>query len=346
MSLTQSMALRVLLADESPTIKKVFQLALQDYAVDVTSVGVGIDVVPVARQFKPDIIFCDILLQKRNGYDVCAEIKNDQQLRSLPVILMWSSFMELDQDKTQAARADGDLQKPFEVQDLRQIVNQFVAKTRQQRLGGFLNFPKMPEMVDTPPAVGATQINSDGSAEPSVNQDWNMDNFDPIPAADTLNDGAEDFQELPLPPSPKMDDLDDLESETEQEWSTKSLGRFQVEPDNLSHDMAVSVPDDDGDLVLDLENDDDVQAVQPPTPQPFSQHQSQHRKTPASTLASPVPTAEPSAPVRPMSEAQIEKIVREQARALIESVVWKVVPDLATQIIEREIQRLLAEKNP
>ena len=98
------MALRVLLADESSTIKKVFQLALQDFAVDVRPVNVGVDVVPVALNFKPDIIFADVLLQKKSGYDVCAEVKQHPTLKNVPVILMWSGFMELDEDKLEAIR--------------------------------------------------------------------------------------------------------------------------------------------------------------------------------------------------------------------------------------------------
>ena len=46
------MALRVLLADESSTIKKVFQLALQDFAVDVRPVNIGVDVLKVVKSVK------------------------------------------------------------------------------------------------------------------------------------------------------------------------------------------------------------------------------------------------------------------------------------------------------
>ena len=46
-----------------------------------------------------------------------------------------------------------------------------------------------------------------------------------------------------------------------------------------------------------------------------------------------------------LSEAQLEKIIRAQSAEVIESVVWKVVPELATQIIERELNRLLKERD-
>src|SRR4051812_29388007 len=105
------MALRVLLADESSTIKKVFQLSLQDYAVEIKTVSLGTDVVTVASQFQPDVIFADILLQKKNGYEVAQELKAHSQLNRIPIVLMWSNFLEIDEDKFDACGADGKLEK-------------------------------------------------------------------------------------------------------------------------------------------------------------------------------------------------------------------------------------------
>jgi CheY-like chemotaxis protein len=135
------MALRVLLADESTTIKKVIQLTLQDFAVDVKAVHVGVDVLDVARSFEPEIIFVDVLLQKKTGYDVVRELKNDAKLKNVPVILMWSSFMELDDKLATECGADARLEKPFDAETLRQIVLQKVPKTHSQRLAHFLQFP-------------------------------------------------------------------------------------------------------------------------------------------------------------------------------------------------------------
>lgn len=135
------MALRVLLADESVTIKKVIQLALQDFAVEVKAVPVGLDVLEVSKSFQPDLVFADILLQKRSGYDVCRDLKKDAQTAAIPVILMWSSFMELDTKQVDACGADGRLEKPFEVEMLRKLVLDLVPRTRSQRLATFLEYP-------------------------------------------------------------------------------------------------------------------------------------------------------------------------------------------------------------
>lgn len=135
------MALRVLLADESVTIKKVIQLALQDFAVEVKAVPVGLDVLEVSKSFQPDLVFADILLQKRSGYEVCSDLKKDPQTAAIPVVLMWSSFMELDQRQVDASGADGRLEKPFEVEALRKLVLELVPRTRSQRLAHFLEYP-------------------------------------------------------------------------------------------------------------------------------------------------------------------------------------------------------------
>ena len=136
------MALRVLLADESTTIKKVMQLALQDFAVEVKAVHAGVDVLDVARSFKPDLIFVDVLLQKKNGYEVCGLLKADPELKSIPVILMWSSFMDLDDALAKASGAEARLEKPFDVETLRKQVLELVPKTRSQRLAHFLEYPQ------------------------------------------------------------------------------------------------------------------------------------------------------------------------------------------------------------
>lgn len=155
----QIMALRVLLADNSEAIKKVIQLSLQDFAAEVRSVSVGVDVMAVAKQFKPDIIFADILLQKRSGYEVCLDIKQDPELSTTPVVLMWSGFMEMDHKKMQESRADGTLEKPFESSDLRELVKRFVPKAATNPMSDFLDVPgfsKKDIPVTPPPAAIAT----------------------------------------------------------------------------------------------------------------------------------------------------------------------------------------------
>ncbi len=148
--LTYCMALRVLLADESSTIKKVMQLALQDFGVEVKSVPIGLDVLQVSRSFHPDIIFADVLLSKRTGYDVAVDVKGDPGLRSIPVVLMWSSFMDLDEARARSCGAERRLEKPFDADHLRQLVKDLVPRLSENQISNYLTFPDLPHIMETP----------------------------------------------------------------------------------------------------------------------------------------------------------------------------------------------------
>jgi CheY-like chemotaxis protein len=157
------MALRVLLADESTTIKKVVQLTLQDFDVDVRSVSVGLDVLSVTKTFKPDLIFADVLLAKRSGYEVCHDLKSDPETQKIPVVLMWSGFMEIDEQKARLSGADRRLEKPFDPSALRGLVQDLVKKTRDNPVSSFIQFPPLPEFQESPVQAPVSPV-----AEPQI----------------------------------------------------------------------------------------------------------------------------------------------------------------------------------
>jgi two-component system cell cycle response regulator len=263
------MALRVLLADESTTIKKVFQLALQDFAVDVQTVNLGVDVSSVAESFRPDIIFADVLLQKKSGYEVSAELKSDPDLSKIPVVLMWSSFMDIDEDRMQASQADDRLEKPFDVKTLRRLVESYVPRTREQRLSGYLSFPKLPEFEEPkkpfhpdelateqssplPPSPQPTGAGMEMTAEavPSqgtgaeAEEDWSMDTFEPlsVPSSDEfetveLKSSQESTSEEPSLESITIDSDQDLiadSKEDDQMWEEKDIQKYKVDEQNAA----------------------------------------------------------------------------------------------------------------
>lgn len=307
------MALRVLLADESSTIKKVFQLALQDFAVEVRPVNVGVDVLQVAKNFKPDIIFADVLLQKKSGYEVSAELKQNTEMNGIPVVLMWSGFMELDEDKFQASHANAQLEKPFDVTALRKLVADLVPRTQNQRLSQFLTFPKLPDFEEPAPEAAA----------------------EPPPVVEAQ--GEEDFKQVPLP---KMKG-----SQAGGEKYRLNLSPEELEPEHVP--VKFKMPgEDEGD-----ENEEDQFSIREPvraTPAQADESEEELELIDEPSIATPAATAQPASPATPalpgLSAAQLEKLIREQSTEVIESVVWKVVPDLAAQIIERELNRLLKER--
>lgn len=329
------MALRVLLADESSTIKKVFQLALQDFAVEVRPVNIGVDVAAVAKAFKPDIIFADVMLQKKNGYDVCAELKQDAQLRAIPIVLMWSGFVDLDEDKFQASHANAQLEKPFDVAALRKLVSELVPRTQSQSLAEYLTFPKARAEAEKMPELGAghfanksgeefTQGPAPKKSNPSSGEKYRLnlkpEELDPSHIAVDYELPSEKINVDELFKTPEADG---------EEFTVRDNKKAQAKPSPMPPPIPSSakpppfiLPDDDDDEAIDL----DMAPGEMPT---------QIKKTEP-------PQAQTAGT---LSAEKLEEIIRSQSAEVIESVVWKVIPELAAQIIERELNRLLKERD-
>lgn len=334
------MSLKVLLADESSTIKKVFQLALQDYAVEVIAVQSGDGVLPVAAKTNPDIIFVDILMQKKSGYYVCGDLKNSPQFSNIPVVLMWSSFLTLDKDKFQASGADAQIEKPFDVQTLRTLINKLVPKTGDQVLSNFLQMPDV-------------TVNKEAPQIPTLT-------IAPELPKDSIPEITDQFEEVNLDIKLKTDSAKELrqldqtfiteEEDTEPGWVQKTLSETSSTGLKLSPDL--DIPDDEIpydeiktriDTVVNQrlnESHQEFTNISPPALELDNNSIADHPIDNISTSVSNLPQDS----YKP-NEDEIREIIRTEARSIIEQAVWKVVPDLATQLIEKEIQRLMSKKN-
>lgn len=351
------MALRVLLADESSTIKKVMLLALADFAVEVKAVPVGLDVLSVTKTFKPDIIFADVLLTKRSGYEVCLDIKNDSATQHIPVVLMWSGFMEIDEVKARECRADRRLEKPFDADHLRSIVTDLVKKTNANPISEFLSFPEMPNFEESPeptPAVGAeAEANANIYAIPEAKEDVYLD----IPEIDDVDAAipGEEFSSVPLTVTPKAEDEHD-----EGGWAHQDLTKFKIQlPESDPNDFASKfvIPQDDDLTNAHIEVEGDFEEIS------FDKPAAAAKKTDAfvskvekSVKEQMMETLQKGGPQKAAPNAQpntqskvdldhnmMEKIVREEAREMIESICWKVIPEIAERVIRDEINKILRE---
>lgn len=341
------MALRVLLADESSTIKKVMQLALADFGVEVKSVPVGLDVLAVAKTFKPDIIFADVLLTKRTGYEVSGDLKSDSETSSIPVVLMWSGFMEIDEARASHSRADRRLEKPFDAEQLRTLVSDLVPKTKSNPVSHFLSFPEMPQFEETPATPAATpQVAIPGEEIGSAD----IYGIPEVDADEAFHVAGEEFSSVPLTRSVPHEKTE--EEMEEGGWSHQDLTKFKIKvPEVDENDFATKfiIPQDElthahievaGDFEEISFGEDEKSVAPPPTPAP-------KKSAPA---AEPVPavkaTPRPAEHMQQKSDINadlVEKILREEARQVIESVCWKILPEIAERLVRDEIQKLLRE---
>lgn len=311
------MALRVLLADESINIKKSIQVSLQDFGVEVRNVPVGVDVLPVSKDFKPDIILADVLLTKMNGYEVCTAIKNDPETRQIPVVLMWSVFMELDESKFKQCQADGRLEKPFDKESLRKLVMEFVPKTQTNELTGFLTLPE--PTVDTD-AFHKMPPDGPGSRPklPSA-PILNVDTGNSPDALSLGSDEKDEFEVRPIGRAPLSERIAEISplsasSEDDEPWAQQQINQFQIGNESQSDaSFEVEIPD----IKV---TEDDIQLAEPNT--------AILSKQKSSSLG---------------SSLQMDEAVRAQIKESIEAAIWKILPDIAERVIREELEKLLKE---
>ncbi len=104
---------RILVVDDEPSIVRPLMFVLKKNGYDVLTAPNGDEGLRMAKQEKPDLIFLDVMMPKKNGYEVCREIKNDPELQHIYVIILTARGVELDEDEKKNVNANEYMSKPF-----------------------------------------------------------------------------------------------------------------------------------------------------------------------------------------------------------------------------------------
>ncbi|MBN2135923.1 MAG: response regulator, partial [Acidobacteria bacterium] len=107
---------KLLLADDSLTIHRVVELTFADEDFEVISVANGTLAIEKIEAVMPDVIIADVNMPEKDGYEVCAYVKNNPKFSSIPVLLLKGTFEPFNQERADEVRADGIIQKPFQSQ--------------------------------------------------------------------------------------------------------------------------------------------------------------------------------------------------------------------------------------
>ena len=113
---------RVLVADDDPDVLRVLVHNLEAEGFRVTTCDNGEDARDIARTMTPDLIILDVMMPKRDGYDVLASLKSNPSTREIPVVML--SAKSNDEDVWHGWRAGADyyVTKPFEMDELLRFV--------------------------------------------------------------------------------------------------------------------------------------------------------------------------------------------------------------------------------
>jgi DNA-binding response OmpR family regulator len=108
----------VLCADDDEDILSLVSLRLRRAGFEVATAIDGDEAVEIARARRPALAVLDVMMPKRTGYEVLAELRADELLRGMKVILLSARVQEGDVSRGMDAGADAYLAKPFKAQDL------------------------------------------------------------------------------------------------------------------------------------------------------------------------------------------------------------------------------------
>jgi CheY-like chemotaxis protein len=372
------MSRRILLADDSVTIQKVIELTFMDGDYEVRAVGNGDEAIALLDSVDPEVVIADVHMPGANGYEVARRAKALR--RDRPVLLLVGTFEPFDEAEARACGADRHLKKPFDSQELLQIVDDLLASGSPALLA-----PAPPSLAEDPfpglaPAAPLATVPAAAPAPPAPPAPPANDPFggfafpaappvDPFPAfapppsqaapaapatpaaaAEPIFTFADDpppgVEPAYLPPAEPVWSTFEVEEDAPlPPLSEADLG-LRIEPEPLFDLGAEEVTP----LAPAAEPSFEPVPAAPWTPAVFPEAPAAATPT-APTSAPAVASAPAAAPAAPaadyaLTDADVDRIARRVIELIgdrpVRDVAWEVIPDLAEVVIRDRIRELEA----
>ena len=111
--LPQLSGIKVMVIDDSNTIRKTAEIFLLQAGAQVVLAEDGFDALAKINDHQPNVVFCDILMPRLDGYQTCALIKKNAKFAATPVIMLSSKDGLFDRARGRMVGSDEYLTKPF-----------------------------------------------------------------------------------------------------------------------------------------------------------------------------------------------------------------------------------------
>lgn len=120
------MAARILIADDEPNILVSLEYLMKREGFDVSVARDGEEALEALRREKPDLVLLDVMMPRRTGFEVCQEVRADDALRAVRVLMLTAKGRDTDIAKGMAMGADAYMTKPFSTRELVQKVREML----------------------------------------------------------------------------------------------------------------------------------------------------------------------------------------------------------------------------
>jgi len=120
---------KILIVDDEEHIIELLKFNLLNAGYDIFTANNGIDAVKIAKAEKPSLLLLDLMLPGIDGFDVCKEIKRDNDMKKTSIIMLTAKGEELDKILGLELGADDYITKPFSVRELLARVKAVLRRT-------------------------------------------------------------------------------------------------------------------------------------------------------------------------------------------------------------------------
>ena len=126
LSLHDKIRRKILIAEDSPTIRKVISITLSQKGYETIEAGDGLEALSRLNESKPDLILLDIILPKMDGYQILSIIRENPEFKTIPVIMLTSKDGIINKVKGKVAGSSAYLTKPFDPTQLVETIEKHI----------------------------------------------------------------------------------------------------------------------------------------------------------------------------------------------------------------------------
>lgn len=118
---------KILIADDSLVEIKILEKILESTGHRIVVARNGEDAEQTAHAVRPDLIFLDVVMPKKNGFQVCRDLRNDPVFKTTPIILLTSKSQDSDKFWGKKQGATEYIIKPYQAEQILAVLSKYLS---------------------------------------------------------------------------------------------------------------------------------------------------------------------------------------------------------------------------